>query len=312
MNGPPRLRTWFRRTLLLATAATFASAAPAEILVASQNTLHLGQDSRAVPGYIAAKNLSIQQLATWPGSTLPHLTFLQEVMSSASETAIQPPGGTVFFGALKGTSTYLERYGVIAVNDAGNHLTILCRIDTAPLVSTGFTMARPPDAVLVRDTSVARTPQLIWFLNFHAIFGSGSAQRRAEAAEMGHIIARLRAAPPSGCAQTSQNVVAMGDWNLAATDRGFTDLARNAGFTRPQVSPNALTSLNAQGRRTSAYDHFVWDDAVVQVTLANLPSQPYCSTTASVTGGVIVPSNLLTFRQHCSDHLGVMAVVRAR
>lgn len=311
MNGLG-LFTYCRRTLLLATAATFASAAPAEILVASQNTLHLGQDSRAVPGYIAAKNQFIQQLATWPGSTLPHLTFLQEVMSAASETAIQPPGGIVFFGALKGNTSYLERYGVIAVNDAGNHLTVLCRIDTAALVSAGFTMARPPDATLIRDSSVSATPQLIWFLNFHAIFGSGTAVRRAEAAEIGHIVARLRSGPPAGCAQTTQNVVVMGDWNLSGTDRAFTDLARNAGFVRPRVSPNVATSLNSAGRRASAYDHFVWDDSLVQVTLANLPSQPYCGTTASVTGGVIVPSSLLSFRRNCSDHLGVMALVRAR
>jgi hypothetical protein len=288
-----------------------SSAASAQILVASQNTLHLGSGSSSVTGYLAGKNEFIRDLTTWPGSTLPHLTFLQEVMRTQEEDDISPVGGEVFFGNLKGSTSYRERYGMVLVDDAADHVEILCQVDTAGLVSAGTSLERAPDATLVSDTS-SGTAKLIWFLNFHAIFGSGATPRRAEAAEVGRVVAVLRGATPAGCPGTSQNVVVLGDWNLPATDRAFADLARNAGFTRPQTSPNVLTSVSAAGARVSAYDHFIWDDSLVQVTLATLPVQPFCSTTASVATGVVTPASLLTFRRHCSDHLGIVAQVRVR
>lgn len=311
MNRWMHSHAWSRRAVFLGAAAMLSSTASAEILVVSQNTLHLGSGSSSVPGYLAGKNEFIQRLATWPGSTLPHLTFLQEVMRTQDENDIRPVGGEVFFGNLKGSTTYRERYGMVLVDDAADHVEILCHVDTAGLVTAGTTLERAPDATLVSDASTG-TPELIWFLNFHAIFGSGATPRRAEAAEVGRIVATLRGATPAGCPATSRNVVVMGDWNLPGTDRAFTDLARNAGFTRPQVSPNVLTSVSAAGARVSAYDHFVWDDSLVQVTPATLPAQPFCSTTATVASGLVTPASLLTFRRRCSDHLGIVAQVRVR
>src|SRR6185295_2225832 len=104
MSHVPRL-PWCLRPLLFAIAAVLASAASADILVVSQNTLHLGQNSKAVTDYKAGKNQFVRDAATWPGSTLPHLTFLQEVMSQAVEADVQPLGGTVHFGAFKGSNT---------------------------------------------------------------------------------------------------------------------------------------------------------------------------------------------------------------
>ncbi|HEX6377025.1 MAG TPA: hypothetical protein VFZ91_15040 [Allosphingosinicella sp.] len=311
MNRWMHARAWSKRAVFLGAAAMLSSTASAEILVTSQNTLHLGSGSSSVPGYLAGKNEFIRRLAIWPGSTLPRLTFLQEVMRTQDEDDIKPVGGEVIFGNLKGSTSYRERYGLVLVDVPADHVAILCHVDTASLVTAGTTLERAPDATLVSDTSSGR-PQLIWFLNFHAIFGSGTTPRRAEAAEVGRIVATLRGATPAGCPATSQNVVVMGDWNLPGTDRAFTDLARNAGFTRLQVSPNALTSVSATGARVSAYDHFVWDDSLVQVTLATLPVQPFCNTTATVASGVVNPANLLTFRRHCSDHLGIVAQVRVR
>lgn len=304
-------RAWIGRAVALAAAVGLPGAATADILVVSQNSLHLGQDSRAVPGYIPAKNAFVQALGRWPGNDLPQLTFLQEVMAQAREADIRPQGGTVIFGQLKGLSSYKERYGVILVNDEDGQVTILCHADTTALVTTGFRMERPPDAVLIRDSS-GSNPQLMWLLNFHAVFGSNAGVRRAEAAEIGLIISRLRARAPAGCPATTPNIVAMGDWNLPATDRGFTNLGQNAGFSRAAVAPNGLTSLNSRGVRASAYDHFVWDDSLVQVTLANLPAQPLCGTQVGFVAGIMLPSNLLSFRQRCSDHLGIAAQIRVR
>lgn len=314
MNDLLRLRTWLCRTLLVATAALLPSSASADILVVSQNALHLGQNSSSVPNYIPNKNAWVRALADWPGNSLPQLTFLQEVMSQANQAAIRPTGGTVHFGPLKGTSSYLERYGAVLVNDAGNHLAVLCQIDTAPLITAGVVVQRPPDATLVRDASSA-SPQLVWFLNFHATFGTGSAglaTRRAEVAEVGNIIARLRAAAPATCPQTTNNAVVLGDWNLAATDAAFQTLATNAGFTRLGATPNVKTSLNSQGVRSSPYDHFIFDDARIQVSLAALPAQPVCGTSATFAVGILTPTSLQSFRRNCSDHLGIAAVVKVR
>lgn len=306
---------WFRRALLLLAAATLLPvAASADVLVVSQNALHLGQNSKAVPNYIPNKNAFIQALAHWPGNSLPQLTFLQEVMSQSSEAAVAPAGGTMHFGPLKGTSSYKERYGVGLVNDAGNHLTILCHVDTATLITAGVVVQRPPDATLVSDTSGGGA-QLVWFLNFHATFGEGSsglAARRAEIAEVGRIIARLRAATPAGCPRTGDNAVVLGDWNLDATDAAFQTLATNAGFTRLGATPNVRTSLNAEGTPSNPYDHFIFDDARLEVTLAALPAQTVCGTRTTFAAGVLTPTSLASFRTNCSDHLGIAAVVKVR
>ena len=295
------------RVLLAVLASMAPSAAGAEILVVSQNALHLGWAS----AHHAEKTEFVRRLATWSGSPLPRLTFLQEVMKGLHEAEIQPSGSEVYFGNLKGTSTYRERYATVIVDVPADHIDVICRIDTAPLVTSGIVLERAPDATLIRDTS-SGSEKLIWFLNFHSVFGNGPAPRRAEAAEVGRIVAKLRASAPTGCPVTTGNVVVLGDWNLPGTDVAFTTLGSNAGFARLQVSPNLLTSVSEAGVRASAYDHFVWDDSLVQVRLMALPAQTLCSTTATVTAGVLNPANLLTFRQRCSDHLGVAATITVR
>src|SRR5688500_17154322 len=101
MNHASPARAWLGRALFVSAAAMLTTAASAEILVTSQNTLHLGSGSSSVPGYKAGKNEFIQRLATWPGISLPKLTFLQEVMRTQLESAIEPSGGEVYFGNLK-------------------------------------------------------------------------------------------------------------------------------------------------------------------------------------------------------------------
>ena len=308
MNNPSSIRAWFRRVLVLATAAMLPTAASADILLVSQNTLHLGWGNQ---NYQAGKNAFIQTLASWPNTGVPQLTMLQEVMSQASQNAIQPIGGLVHFGNLKGaTARYLERYGFVAVNNPQNHLHIFCSVDTTPLVSTGFTMSRPPDATLVGDSS-NNQQRVAWILNFHAVFGRTVGGRQAEVSEIGRIIARLSAVVPTGCPGTTSNVIAVGDWNLPATDPAFQALGQNAGFAQLNVAPNVATSLNPQGVPSSAYDHFVWDGARVQVSQVNLAAaQNACQTQVAIAASVLNAASLLNFRQNCSDHLGIAAIVR--
>jgi hypothetical protein len=233
-------------------------------------------------------------------------------MTQASEDAIRPARAPVHFGALKGTTRYVERYANILVNDAAGSVTVLCQVDTASLIRDGVTIQRPPDATLISD-GAGESARLIWFLNFHATFGSGSAgmaARRAEVQEIGNIITRLRRAVPPGCPRTTENAVALGDWNLPATDASFRGLAINAGFARLGATPNVRTSLNSQGRVSSPYDHFIFDDSRIQVTLAALPAQAICGTRVSIVAGVLTPTSFPNFRRNCSDHLGIAAIVR--
>lgn len=304
---------WWGKAALAASVA-LPSPAAADILLVSHNALHLGQNSRAVANYVASKYASIRAIGRWPGNGFPQLTFLQEVMSQADEAAIQPNGASVHFGALKGNSSYLERYGNVLVNDAAGSVTLLCHVDTAPMVTDGVEVQRPPDATLVRDASRV-VPRLIWILNFHATFGTGAtgmAERRAEIGELGNIVSRLRAAPPPGCPLTTDNAVVLGDWNLPATDSAFATLGANAGFARLGAIPNVRTSLNARGVPASPYDHFVFDDSRLQLTLASLPAHNACGTSMSVVAGLFTPASLPSFRRNCSDHLGIAAVVRVR
>jgi hypothetical protein len=311
MKNTPRLG-WTRRLPLLAAAVLLPTAASADFLVVSQNALHLGQGSRGIPTYIADKNAFVRGLGHWPGNALPQVTFLQEVMTQAKEADVVPAGGTARFSGLKGNSSYLEKYGDLLVNDAGSHVTIVCHVDTVGLIGPGATVQRPPEATLISDTS-SGSAKLVWFLDYHATFGTGGpAARRGEIAEIGNIVKRLTAAVPSGCPSTTPNAVVVGDWNMDASDSSVATLAANAGFARPAFTPNVKTSLNAKGNVTSPYDHFVWDDSRVQVTLAALPAQSACKTKIAVVAGVLTPTSYPSFRKNCSDHVGIAAVVKVR
>jgi hypothetical protein len=312
MTISPRFSRWISGAPILAAALLLPTAASADFLVVSQNALHLGQGSKGVPTYVADKYAFVRGLGHWPGNALPQLTFLQEVMQQADQAQVTPPGGAARFSALKGNSSYLERYGDLFVNDPAGRLAILCHVDTAVLVSPGAKVQRPPEATLISDSS-SGAAQLVWFLDYHATFGTGGAAgRRGEIAEIGNIVRRLTGAVPAGCPATTPAAVIVGDWNMDATDGSIARLAANAGFSRPAFTPNVKTSLNAKGKLTSPYDHFIWDDARIQVTLAALPAQAACGTTLTVAGGVLTPASYPAFRRNCSDHVGVAAIVKLR
>jgi hypothetical protein len=48
------------------------------------------------------------------------------------------------------------------------------------------------------------------------------------------------------------------------------------------------------------------------VTLAALPAQSFCSTSATFAVGILTPVSAANFRRNCSDHLGIAAVIRVR
>ncbi|MBV9930612.1 MAG: hypothetical protein JO013_06685 [Alphaproteobacteria bacterium] len=313
MTLPPRLgRRFVRAPLVAAAAMLLPTAASADFLVVSQNALHLGQGSKGVKNYVPKKNAFVRRLGRWPGNALPQVTFLQEVMKQAKEADVTPAGGAARFSALKGNSSYLERYGDLLVTDPPGRLAILCHVDTAALVSSGAKVQRPPEATLIADSS-SGSAQRVWFLDYHATFGTGGpAARRDEIAEIGNIVRKLTGAVPTGCPETSPAAVIVGDWNMDASDESIARLAANAGFARLAFTPNVKTSLNAKGKLTSPYDHFVWDDARVQVTLAALPAQTACGTRIAVVAGVLKPTSSPAFRKNCSDHVGIAAVVKVR
>ncbi|MFL6863678.1 MAG: hypothetical protein ACJ8DZ_11830, partial [Allosphingosinicella sp.] len=155
--------------------------------------------------------------------------------------------------------------------------------------------------------------KLVWFLDYHATFGKGGpAGRRAEIAELGNIVRKLTAAIPAGCPATARATVIVGDWNMDAGDASIQQLAANAGFAHLAFTPNVKTSLNAQGVLASRYDHFVYDDTLVQVTLATLPAQAACGTSLTIVSGVLTPASYPAFRKNCSDHVGIAAIVKVR
>jgi hypothetical protein len=312
MKNLPRFSRPMFGASLFAIAILLPSPASADFLVVSQNALHLGQGSHGSATYIADKNVFIRGLGHWPGNAVPQVTFLQEVMVQSTEPDVAPPGGVARVSALKGNSSYVERYGDLFLNDAGGHAAILCHADTAGLVSTGAVVQRPPEATLISDNS-SGSAKLVWFLDYHATFGKGGpAGRRAEIAELGNIVRKLTAAIPAGCPATARAAVIVGDWNMDAGDVSIQQLAANAGFAHLAFTPNVKTSLNAQGVLASRYDHFVYDDTLVQVTLATLPAQAACGTSLTIVSGVLTPASYPAFRKNCSDHVGIAAVVKVR
>src|SRR3954452_564676 len=100
MTISPSFGRRLRRAPLLAAAMLLPTAAWADFLVVSQNALHLGQGSKGNPTYVADKNAFVRSLGHWPGSTLPQVTFLQEVMTQAKEADVTPAGGTARFSDL--------------------------------------------------------------------------------------------------------------------------------------------------------------------------------------------------------------------
>jgi len=259
----------------LAVALT-AAAGPsfAAVTVSSQNCLHL---SASVKG--ANKRAEIKkQNANYA------VNLLQEVMKTADLTQVTPglPGTyLVQASPLKGQSSYKEKYAVIYSNTQA----ISGALVDYPLTAK---FARPPSGVLLNDG----TGSYIWFIDFHAVFGKTVKMRRDEATAMAPVYTWFKAVNAGG--RTSNRIVMAGDWNLGATDAGFTSL--KALSTTMKVEPNVKTSLTRAGAPSEPYDHFVYDSSKVNAGTFMLTPFPANKTPK-------------WYRDNVSDHRGISCVI---
>lgn len=249
----------------------------ADFCMLTQNGLHLGQGK---PDYRIAKRQGFQRIFQDYD-----VVVLQEVMDPDEPARLAPAGFDAAISAAKGKSSYREHYAVLTRRDAVQVL------DAADYPDMAEEFARPPFGVAIQDRDGGR----FWLVDIHAVFGKGgAAPRRLEVAAMARVMAHYAGRKlPDGT--TIERVLAAGDWNLPATDQAFADLAASAGLW---AAPNIKTSLNAQGVYSSAYDHIVWDRAVLAVDFSDDPRD---------SGGLATDD----YRDTLSDHVGVAGYVMA-
>ena len=194
----------------------------------------------------------------------------------SADLAEVTPGKYKFINTdLKGKSSYKERYAFIydaAVTVVGGD------VEDYPDDDDDF--ARPPAGILCETAD----DTLIWFVDFHAIWGKSVSQRRKEAIAMADVYKYYQKLKVSG--QKTDKVVMAGDWNLAATDSAFQDLKD----LNNDVTPNMDTSLTKSGAPSQPYDHFVATKKKLQA----------CALTALPTG-----KTTKWWRDNVSDHRGV-------
>lgn len=259
-------------TLAVAAAVSLQGGA-ATIKIASQNALHLSDSDRG-----ATKRATIKaQSATFD------VYLIQETMTKITLGNVNPGNHAFQFTAPKGATSYKERY-VVIYNTA---LTPVNGTLDQQMVNYGGTkrFARPPSGTLLRDGN----SNMIWVVDFHAVFGNSVQLRRDEARDMAAVYTWFQ--QHSVGTSTSDKVVLAGDWNLGATDQGFNTI-KNLNSGNMQILPNVKTSLNRAGALSEPYDHFVADNT--KISLA------FCTTIPMPTG-----KTQQWWRQNVSDHLGI-------
>ena len=265
-------RSGRRLVSALAVSVVLSASIVAQTTIVSQNCLHLGwgQKTASKAAGIGAASLSASM----------DVMVLQEVMPKGGYNGlvdiVNKIGGlgtyTAQVGAPYGKGSYRETYGFITrrTYNAGAPVA-------APTNAGSF--SRPPDGVLVTIPSNATQ---FWLINYHAVFGKNIAIRQAEVRVMAQAAAGFTGV---------QNVALLigGDWNLPTTDGAFQPLT-TAGFG---LAPNVLSSLNPNGSRSSAYDHFAFKPSNGASNAQILP--PLMSDAS--------------WRTNVSDHLGVQCRV---
>lgn len=271
---PLRMRSAVAAVLVFCLAMSLPLPARAQFVYFSQNCLHFGwnADSRrptylqANFGLAAADVIALQEVM--PQASVPDLSALAPPSLGAYTLYVSPPAG---YGSYKETYAFLVKN---TLTPRGLH--------TYPDAANEF--SRPPAGLEV--TTGGHT---IWVVTYHAVFGKSITVRRTEVSQMHKVVTWFTS-------QTAtQDMVIGGDWNLPTGDNGFQGLS-SVGFT---LGPNAPSSLNPKGVRTSAYDHFAWRG----VTIGGGAGAPQ----------VVPPPPPLTdrdFRSIVSDHLGVKCQVR--
>ncbi len=242
------------------------------LLIASQNTLHLSDSQK---GKVKRSTFKTQ-------FDKYDLTLLQEVMKSADLKTVTPGSYLVQDTGLKGASSYKERYAIIyssvlTAKNPGKYM-----VDYTGKGAKKF--ARTPSGTLIEDDE----GELIWFVDFHAIFGKSVELRRTEAKMMADVYEWFDEKTTWG--STNKTILA-GDWNLPAGDKGFAALKKiNSGSM--QILPNVKSSLTRAGAPSEPYDHFVTDGDNVDLRNCRLIDLPSGMTAQK-------------FRTQVSDHRGI-------
>ncbi len=255
-----------------------APVSAATLTITSQNCLHLGWASTA--------NKTTALTAAFAHSDI---VLLQEVMAQANVASVAGAPGTFTIlpvaqapwpvGALKGSSSYKEAY-VFMVRSG---LTVSPVLDY-PDPNNDF--SRPPSGILVKTGADAT-----WFVDYHAVFGKSKRTRQAEVARMADVYTWYQGRVVNG--HTYPRVVIGGDWNLPVEDPAFGPL--EAAGTDMYFDPQTPTSLKSNGGLSSPYDHFVWDEGLLDMGDCEV-----------VNPTTINPTYTRQYwRDYVSDHLGI-------
>ena len=304
-NEAAMIRDCLIRSIRLLPLLLWATPAPAQFTLFSQNTLHLGWGKNP---YYTNKNTYLNTCVANSAQALNCNTWdvaiLQEVMNGNQLNSgnpvlyPQPPGPgqyQVFLTGYQGKSTYREAYAFLVrqPTNAGDCCTVITRNDNNQSLSfaPGAIFSRPPAGIVVAEHG-----RETWIIDYHAVFGNVNT-RRAEVSAVGPAIVAFQTTNMgANPGHLVPRFIVGGDWNFPNTDQAFNNIAQAVG-AQLTISPTGLTSLNPKGALSSSYDHFVWD--ANRVTLAN---------------GVVVqpPGNrtLPQFRTTFSDHLGISISVQ--
>jgi hypothetical protein len=248
--------------------------------VSSQNCLHLNNDGSATG--VAKREYLQKQNEDYD------VTLLQEVMSTANLGDVEPGTHRILPSGLKGHSSYQEKYAVVY-----RTATVMPALPGTTLTDypdAAHEFSRPPSGALLR---LVNTPaRLVWFVDYHAVFGNNSSVRKAEVAAAAKVYNYFRHTQGQ-----TQHVVIGGDWNLSATDAAFTNLRNVA--PGMDIKPNIPTSLKRNGAFSKNYDHFAGQDVWGVFRMENCFYVPLAGTTTP-----------LQFRQFISDHRGIACDMR--
>ena len=298
------MREYPSRFLRLMPLFLWATTAPAQFTLFSQNTLHFGWGRNP---YYTNKNTYMTTCVVISAAAVNCPTWdvaiLQEVMNGNQLNSGNPvlypqppaPGAyQVILTGYQGKTTYREAYAFLVrqPTNAGDCCTIVATNGGNQNFSiyTNNIFSRPPAGIVVAEHG-----RETWVIDYHAVFGNVNT-RRAEVSAMGNAIVAFQQLSMGNPGHAVTRFIVGGDWNFPANDQAFTNVANNAGVAL-SVQPTGLTSLNPNGVLSSAYDHFVWNPALV--TLANW--------------AIVAPPGGRTnqqFRTTFSDHLGISVSVQ--
>jgi hypothetical protein len=296
-----------RKLAILVLAAAFSTALQSlasaqDFVLHSQNMLRFGHGKKILTkGTQQGRRMDFQCEEFTKLMAAADIILVQEYMLNNDNPCGTPGTHQWRVRATPASGSYREYYGFLSAASprVDSNKTVIgpkvVYVAKADQEANG-TFLRAPWALLFEITPLNATQsKRVWVVNFHARFTGGIGQRQAEVKTMGTFFQYLQkatvgttAAPTGGW-----SVIIGADWNLESTDGSYSWVPNwNSGNnSSPNLVPTGLTSLNAQGRLSSPYDHFVFSPAV------------------NFTAAIVTPASLPDWRTYVSDHLGIRAQV---